>query len=148
MPIFPWNFVDFFFFLVWFGATTPTSTIAPIKMSFYGTRHYCEYLRVLVHLILITCSVSQSRLTLCDPLDCSPPGSSVHGILKARILEWVAISSSRGSAWPRDRTCLPRLLHWGSIFYHWAGWEDQQLYEVGGIGISIFNTRKLRHREA
>ena len=37
---------------------------------------------------------SQSRLTLCDPMDCSPPGSSVHGILQARILEWVAISFS------------------------------------------------------
>ena len=38
----------------------------------------------------------------CDPMDCSPPGSSVHGILQARILEWVTISSSRGSFRPRD----------------------------------------------
>ena len=38
------------------------------------------------------------------PLDCSPPGSSVHGILQVRTLEWVAISSSRGSSWPRDWT--------------------------------------------
>ena len=38
------------------------------------------------------------------PMDCSPPGSSVHGIFQARILEWVAISSSRGSSPPRDRT--------------------------------------------
>ena len=43
-------------------------------------------------------------LTFCDPLDCSPPGSSVHGILQARILEWVAISFSRGSSRPRDLT--------------------------------------------
>ena len=42
--------------------------------------------------------------TLCDPMDCSPPGSSVHGILQARILEWVAISFSRGSSQPRDQT--------------------------------------------
>ena len=42
--------------------------------------------------------------TLCDPKDCSPPGSSVHGILQARILEWVAMPSSTGSRWPRDRT--------------------------------------------
>ena len=42
-------------------------------------------------------SVTQSCLTLCDPMDCSPPGSAVHGILQARILEWVAISFSRGS---------------------------------------------------
>ena len=41
---------------------------------------------------------------LCDPMDCNPPGSSVHGVLQARILEWVAISSSRGSYLPRDQT--------------------------------------------
>ena len=41
---------------------------------------------------------------LCDPVDCSPPGSSIHGIPQARILEWVAISFSRGSSQPRDRT--------------------------------------------
>ena len=47
---------------------------------------------------------AQSCPTLCYPVDCSPPGSSVHGISQARILEWVAISSSRGSSWPRDQT--------------------------------------------
>ena len=40
----------------------------------------------------------------CDPMDCSPPGSSAHGILQAKILEWVAVSFSRGSSWPRDQT--------------------------------------------
>ena len=55
--------------------------------------------------------VTQSCLTLCDPMDCRSPGSSVHGILQARILEWVAISFSRGSSQPRDRT----------HFYHAAG---------------------------
>jgi len=48
--------------------------------------------------------VAQSCPTLCDPVDCSPPGSSVHGILQARILEWVAISFYRGSSQSRDRT--------------------------------------------
>ena len=47
---------------------------------------------------------SQNVKSLCDPVDCSLPGSSVHGIFQARILEWVAISSSRGSYQPRDRT--------------------------------------------
>ena len=47
----------------------------------------------------------QSCLTLCHPMDCSPPGSSVHGILQARILEGVAMPSSRGLSQPRDRTC-------------------------------------------
>ena len=53
------------------------------------------------------CEVAQSCPTLCDPVDCSSPGSSVHGILQARILEWVAIPSSRGSSWR-----LLCLLHW------------------------------------
>ena len=52
--------------------------------------------------------VAQSCPTLCDPMDCSPPGSSVHVILQARILEWVAISFSRGSSKPRDR---PQVSH-------------------------------------
>ena len=46
------------------------------------------------------------RVQLCDPMDCSPPGTSVHGILQERILEWVAMSHSRGSSQPRDRTCV------------------------------------------
>ena len=48
--------------------------------------------------------VAQLCPTLCDPVDCSLPGSSLHGILQARILEWVAISFSRGSSQPRDGT--------------------------------------------
>ena len=59
------------------------------------------------------CSVAQSCPTLCNPMDCSPPGFSILGILQARILEWVAISSSRGSSQPRDQihvscvSCIP-----------------------------------------
>ena len=48
--------------------------------------------------------VAQSCTTLCDPIDCSLPGSSIHGISQARILEWVASSFSRGSSRPRDGT--------------------------------------------
>ena len=48
--------------------------------------------------------VAQPCPTLCDPMDCSPSGSSVHGILQARTLEWVAIPFSRGSSRPRDRS--------------------------------------------
>ena len=48
--------------------------------------------------------VAQSCPTLCDPMDCNLPGFSVHGILQARILEWVTISFSRGSSRPRDQT--------------------------------------------
>ena len=54
-------------------------------------------------------SVMSSSL---QPMDCSLPGSSVHGISQARILEWVAVSYSRGSSWPRDRTCISCSPHW------------------------------------
>ena len=48
--------------------------------------------------------VAQLCPTLCDPMDCSLPGSSVHGIPQARLLEWVAVPFSRGSSQPRDQT--------------------------------------------
>ena len=53
--------------------------------------------------------VAQSCPTLCNPMDCSPPGSSIHVILQAGILKWVAISPSRGSSRPRDRTQVSRI---------------------------------------
>ena len=62
--------------------------------------------------------VAQLCLTLCNAMDNRPPGSSVHGILQARILEWVAISSSRGSSWPRNRTCISVSCIGRWILYH------------------------------
>ena len=63
------------------------------------------YTQQQMELVLAT----QSCLTLCNPMECSPPGSSVHGIFQARILEWVAISFSRGSVLPRNQTQVSRL---------------------------------------
>ena len=60
---------------------------------------------------------SISHVRLCDPKDCSPPSSSVHGILQARILEWVTISFSRGSSQPRDWTWLSLIA--GRLFINW-----------------------------
>ena len=60
--------------------------------------------------------VAQSFLTLCNPMDCSPPDSSVHGISQARILDWVAISFSRGSSQPRNQTHISCIGKW--ILYH------------------------------
>ena len=58
---------------------------------------------------LVSESVSRSVVSdACNPMDCNPPGSSVHGILQARVLEWVAIPSFRGSSQPRDRTPVLR----------------------------------------
>ena len=60
------------------------------------------------HTGCVVCCVKslQSCPTLCDPMDHSPPGSSIHGILQARIPEWVAMLSSRGSSQPKDQTCI------------------------------------------
>ena len=60
----------------------------------------------------------QSCLAWCDPLECSLPGSSVHGILQARILEWIAMLFSRGSSWPRDWTQISCTA--GRFFTVWA----------------------------
>ena len=66
-----------------------------------------------------------SDVWLCDPMDCSPPGSSVPGVFLARLLEWVAIPFSRGSSQPRDQTqvsCIP-----GRILPVWATRKTQCL---------------------
>ena len=55
-------------------------------------------------------AVAQSCLTLCDPMDCTLTGSSVHGIFQAIVLEWIAISFSRGSSQPRARTQVSRIV--------------------------------------
>ena len=72
----------------------------------------------LVPSTLCCCLVAKLCLTLCDPMDCSLPGSSVHGISQAKILEGVATSFSWGSSWPIDQTrvsCTGR-----RILYHWS----------------------------
>ena len=75
--------------------------------------------RLLLQAVCVcTCSVARSNPTLCDPMECSPPGSSVHGISQARILERTAFSYSKGSSWPRywiHVSCIGK-----RILYHWA----------------------------
>ena len=74
---------------------------------------------------LVKVLVTQSRLTLCDLMDCRPPGSSVHRILQARILKWVAISYSRGFSWPRNWTQVSWFV--GSLFSIWSTREAQNM---------------------
>ena len=74
--------------------------------------------------LCICAKLLQLCLTLCDLTDCSPPGSSVHGILQARILGWVAVFFSRGSSQPRDRTCVSESAALeGKFFTTSATWE-------------------------
>ena len=72
------------------------------------------------------CSVPRFCPTLWDSMDCSPPDSSIHGVFQARILEHIAISSSRGSSWPKDWTwisCVSCTGRW--VLHPWAIWESK-----------------------
>ena len=71
--------------------------------------------------------VAQSFPTLCDPMDCSLPGSSVHGIFQARVLEWLAISFSRGSSRPKDWTGVSHIA--GRRFTIWATRETWKIFK-------------------
>ena len=66
--------------------------------------------------------VAQSGLTVCDPMDCTPPGSSIHGIFQARILEWVAISFSRRSSQPRNWTRVSHI-----VSRHFTIWATRKV---------------------
>ena len=82
------------------------------------------------HHIELACLLSHfSHVWLCIPMDCSPPGSSVHGILQARTLEWVAMPFSRESSWPRDRTYVSYFScigGWVLYLYHNLETPDHQ----------------------
>ena len=78
----------------------------------------CINWNVIVAIYLLSCIWLFSY-----PIDCSPPGLSVHGISQARILEWVAISFSRGPSWPRDRICISCSGRW--ILSQWTTRETQ-----------------------
>ena len=80
------------------GCRRETTKIKPRAFPTLGTEMWCTIFEGLV---------TRSHLTLCDLMDWSPPGSSVHGISQARIMEWVAISSFRESSWPRDQPGSP-----------------------------------------
>ena len=98
---------------------SPTWGTPSFSIKGYPTKRARSHLAVQV-------LVSQSCLTFCDPTDCCSPGSSVHGIFQARILEWVAISYSRGSSPPRDWTQVSCIA--GQVFTVWATREALGLW--------------------
>ena len=106
-------------------------------MHFYFVCH-SVWIIYLIMCVYCVCSVTSSCLTVCDPTDYSPLGSSVHGIFQARILEWVPISSSRGSSKPRDQTwvycisCIGR-----QILYYCDTWEATYLTIKGILKKSL-----------
>ena len=108
LPCSPLFLSLFYFSSSFVSLTLPNSGPGPVlTMASFSSQHSSTC----VHAKLL-----QSCLTLCNPMqkacNCSPPRSSVHGILQARILEWIAISSSRGSSQPRDRTCVSCIGRW------------------------------------
>ena len=99
--------------------------LCEVKANLSFFMHSCRILPFCDEASKWYCS-AQSCLTLCYPVDCSLPGSSVHGIFQARMLERVAISFSRGSSQPRDQACV----FCGSsrwILYHCTTWEAPKM---------------------
>ena len=82
--------------------------LAPESWDAYERKDFSKLglLHLPIHSASVHAKLLQSRLILCDPMDCSLLGSSVYGILQVRILEWVVMPISRGSSWPRDQTLV------------------------------------------
>ena len=115
----------------------------PFQVSWYVAYGKAELLEELHGYYVGVCLVTQSCLTLCDPVDCSPPGCSVHGISQAVILEWVAVPFSRGSSRPRDGTrvsCVSCICRW--ILYRLSYQGSPQMHTrvyVSGDMLPCFN---------
>ena len=106
-----------------------------INLTFCELPHQ-QFIFINIHVCMCVL-VAQSCLILCDPVDCSLPGSSVHGILQARILEWVAIPFSRGSSWSRDQT-------WVSCFasrFFTVAWATSDRHKCVYVFICIYTQR-------
>ena len=88
------------------ASTWGTGTLHPFPHIMPDTSLLSGCSRVLCLYACVCAKSHQSHLTLCNLMDCSPPSSSVHGILQARTLEGVAVTFSRGSSQPRDQTCI------------------------------------------
>ena len=112
-------------FLYWYE-----KTICFVSMFTYSStlslHSYSLYIRISVYIYMLLFSCCVVSHSFYDPMDCSLPGSSVYGDLQARILEWVAISSSRRSSWPRDWTRISCIGWWA--FYHWATRKALYIY--------------------
>ena len=106
--------------LLWMSTSWMEEEVSEIDLSEEIREFVNREKRIKISLKTET-EVAQSRPTLCEPMDCSLRGSSIHGISQARILEWVAISFSRESSQPRDRSWVSHIV--GRCFTIWAAWE-------------------------
>ena len=109
-----WKFFVFHLLVLWLY-------LISLNFSFLckiGTNGLSYWLGKILHLCACVCVPAQLCSTLCNPMDCSPPGFSVREILQARILEWLAVPFSRGSSWPRDQirvSCVKIKYHYMKI---------------------------------
>ena len=101
-------------FFCWHYAIDPDDVSNCLRTINIG----CYNLWALVTSFSLCSCQTLSHVQLCDSMDNNPPGFFVHGLLQARILEWVAMSFSRGSSWPRDWTHISCIGRW--ILHHWA----------------------------
>ena len=92
-----------------------------LKVKIYLTMEEKYLLELMINWnMFVCCEVAQLSPTLCDPMDCNLSGSSIHGIFQVRILEWIAISFSRRSSWPRDWTQVSCIVGRCLCFTIWA----------------------------
>ena len=132
MTLVPWLYREAFLLLVIVSLDNNFFLLHPIANYSKCNTNVTSWLSLLTLRVYLHISdlVAKSYLTLCDPMDCSPSNSSVHGILQARILEWVAISFSRKSSCPRDQTRVSWIA--GRFFTSWAMRQDLTACEEHG----------------
>ena len=107
-------------FIIWFLCGSPrllhSSSVAGYRLLHKVLAIVNNAVNITMNIVIV--AAVKLRLTLCDPMVCTSPGSSVHGISQGRILEWLTISFSRGSSQPRGQTCVSCIGR--QILYHWA----------------------------
>ena len=117
----------------WVGSSHEEAKVLELQLQHHSSKKPDSsllslfILSLLCYINTIRFSVAQSCPTLCDPMDCSPPGSSVHGIFQVRLLEWIAISFSRGACPSRDWThlsCIGRQMDSLPLSHQWSNAMD------------------------
>ena len=109
----------------------PVSSLSSLQTGYFPLVPLLQFAlscEIYIFGVCIYAKSLQSCPPLWDTMDHSPPDSSVHGILQARILEWVAMPSSRGFSWPRDWTHVSCIA--SEFFTHWATWEAQKYLTI------------------
>ena len=115
----------------WFWSLSPVQCFEPPSIFLQKLSISSSPLNLAVPLLYVCVLVTYSCPSLCNAMDCSPLASSVHGILQAIILEWVAISFSRWSSWSRDQTWISWIS--GRFFTIWAIGKSPLLYIIRNL---------------